>query len=116
MTGYCSINRDCHRNIGKQGEQSNIDRERSFAASDQLKRLQVVNPSLTLSRGLASNFYSQQASVTVKTCPCPDPQKEIVFAIAHKKFDGEIARTDGSVDRLNWQTFTSAAAMRRAGK
>ncbi|MBJ6988093.1 hypothetical protein [Devosia sp. MC521] len=25
-------------------------------------------------------------------------------AIAHKKFDGEIKRADGEVDRLNWQT------------
>ena len=25
-------------------------------------------------------------------------------AIAHKKFDGEIKRADGGVDRLNWQT------------
>ncbi|ODT69946.1 MAG: hypothetical protein ABS75_15065 [Pelagibacterium sp. SCN 63-23] len=26
-------------------------------------------------------------------------------AVAHKKFDGEIARADGGVDRLNWQTL-----------
>jgi hypothetical protein len=27
------------------------------------------------------------------------------FAMAHKKFDGAIAKTDGTVDRLNWQTL-----------
>ena len=26
-------------------------------------------------------------------------------AVAHKKFDGSIARADGSADRLNWQTL-----------
>ncbi|MDB5535693.1 MAG: RidA family protein [Devosia sp.] len=27
------------------------------------------------------------------------------FAVAHKKFDGSIARADGGMDRLNWQTI-----------
>ncbi|WP_420963452.1 hypothetical protein [Brucella sp. IR073] len=27
------------------------------------------------------------------------------IAVARKKFDGEIAKADGSVDRLNWQTL-----------
>ncbi|MDT7952595.1 MAG: hypothetical protein RQ966_13920 [Acetobacteraceae bacterium] len=26
-------------------------------------------------------------------------------AVAHKKFDGSIARADGATDRLNWQTL-----------
>jgi len=37
-------------------------------------------------------------------------------AVAHKKFDGTIARADGGIDRLDWQTLYFAAKTERGWK